>query len=79
MLIATALVFARAGRQRALALALSAANRNMGLMLAATGGTLPPLTWLYMGLAQFPIYLMPQLLLPLARRLSPPSDTNRSS
>jgi BASS family bile acid:Na+ symporter len=70
MMAATTLVFLRAGRARAFALGLSAANRNMGLMLAAMGGVLPDLTWLYMGLAQFPIYLMPQLLLPLARKLA---------
>lgn len=70
MMAATTLAFARAGRARAFALGLAAANRNMGLMLAAIGGVLPDLTWLYMGLAQFPIYLMPQLLLPLARRLA---------
>jgi BASS family bile acid:Na+ symporter len=69
MMAMTTLAFARAGRARAFALGLSAANRNMGLMLAAMGGGLPDLTWLYMGLAQFPIYLMPQLLLPLARRI----------
>jgi BASS family bile acid:Na+ symporter len=38
-------------------------------MLAATGGTIPDLSWLYFGLAQFPIYLVPQLLQPVARRL----------
>jgi hypothetical protein len=65
----TTLVFVRAGRDRAFALGLSAANRNMGLMLATLGGVLPDLTWIYMALAQFPIYLMPQMLLPLARRI----------
>lgn len=74
----TTLVFARtAGRQRAFALALAAGNRNMGLMLAATGGVLPDVTWLYFGLAQFPIYLLPQLLLPLARRLTPAAADKR--
>jgi BASS family bile acid:Na+ symporter len=73
-MVATTLVFLRAGRARAFALGLSAANRNMGLMLAAMGGLLPDLTWLYMGLAQFPIYLMPQMLLPLARRIAKPRD-----
>jgi hypothetical protein len=38
-------------------------------MLAATGGALPDLTWLYFALSQFPIYLSPQLLQPLARRV----------
>jgi BASS family bile acid:Na+ symporter len=65
----TTLVFARAGPERALALGLMASQRNMGLMLAATGGALPDLAWLYFALSQFPIYLTPQLLKPLARRL----------
>jgi hypothetical protein len=70
----TLAIFLRAGQGRALALGWSAANRNMGLMLAATGGVLPDLTWLYFGLAQFPIYLLPQFLLPVARRLAPPEE-----
>ena len=40
------------------------------LMLAATGGVLPDLTWLYFALSQFPIYLSPQLLQPIARHLT---------
>jgi hypothetical protein len=68
----TALAFSRAGRERGLALGLAAGNRNLGLMLAASGTALPDLTWLYFGLAQFPIYLMPQLLQPLAKRLRRP-------
>jgi BASS family bile acid:Na+ symporter len=69
LLAATALVFARAGRDRAFALGLAAGNRNMGVMLAATAGALPDTVWLYVALAQFPIYLLPQLLKPLAWRL----------
>jgi hypothetical protein len=65
----TSLVFARAGRERAFVLGLMASQRNMGLMLAATGGVLPDFVWLYFALCQFPIYLSPQLLKPLARRL----------
>lgn len=65
----TALVFARLGRGQALALGLAAGNRNMGLMLAAAGTAVPELTWLYFAIAQFPIYLMPQMLKPLASRL----------
>ena len=65
----TSLIFARAGRERALALGFMASQRNMGLMLAATGGALPELTWLYFALSQFPIYLSPQLLRPLTRRV----------
>jgi hypothetical protein len=66
---ATSLIFAWAGRERALALGFMTSQRNMGLMLAATGGALPDLTWLYFALSQFPIYLSPQLLKPLVRRL----------
>lgn len=69
MLALTVLVFIRAGRLQALAIAISASNRNMGLMLAAVSGTLPESTWLYFGLAQFPIYLMPEVLKRLARRM----------
>lgn len=68
VLVVTALLFMSAGRERALALAFMASQRNMGLMLAATGGVLPDLTWLYFALSQFPIYLSPLLLQPLARR-----------
>jgi hypothetical protein len=32
---------------------------------------LPGTTWLYFALSQFPIYLSPQLLKPIVRRLSP--------
>lgn len=70
VLCLTSLLFARAGRARAFALGLMASQRNMGLMLAATGGALPDLTWLYFALSQFPIYLSPQLLRPLARHLA---------
>jgi BASS family bile acid:Na+ symporter len=69
MLGLTALVFLRAGRARAFAIGLIASNRNVGLMLAATGFAVPDLAWLFFALAQFPIYLLPHLLKPLARRL----------
>lgn len=65
----TTLIFRRIGHERALALGLMASQRNMGLMLAATDGALPGLTWLYFALCQFPIYISPQLLKPIARRL----------
>ncbi len=64
----TALVFRPIGIERALALGLECGNRNLGLMLAAAGG-LSDIVWLYFALAQFPIYLGPQLLSPLVRRL----------
>jgi BASS family bile acid:Na+ symporter len=69
MIALTALVFLRVGRARAFAIGLIAGNRNIGLMLAATGFVVPDVAWLYFAVAQFPIYLLPHLLKPLARRL----------
>jgi bile acid:Na+ symporter, BASS family len=46
------------------------AQRNMGLLIAALGAGVPPTTFLFFALAQFPIYLMPWLLKPLAKRLA---------
>src|SRR5258707_791131 len=66
---ATMLMFRSLGYERALALGLLVSQRNMGLMVAATGGALPGLTWLYFALSQFPIYLSPQLLKPMVGRL----------
>jgi bile acid:Na+ symporter, BASS family len=43
-------------------------QRNMGLLIAALGAATPDTTFLFFALAQFPIYLMPQLVKPLARR-----------
>jgi hypothetical protein len=70
----TMLVFRRLGPERALALGLVVSQRNMGLMVAATDGILPGLTWLYFALSQFPIYLSPQLLKPIAARLTRPDQ-----
>jgi hypothetical protein len=66
----TTLIFRKLGRERALALGLMVSQRNMGLMVAATDGVLPGTTWLYFALSQFPIYLSPQLLKPVVRKLS---------
>ncbi|MDX1433731.1 MAG: Na+-dependent transporter [Gammaproteobacteria bacterium] len=69
ILAVTLLVFTPVGRQPALAVALVTSQRNMGLMVAATDGILPPLTWLYIAVSQFPIHLAAQILLPLSRAL----------
>jgi BASS family bile acid:Na+ symporter len=66
----TALVFLRLGFDTALTLGHAAGSRNMGLMLAAAAGAVPELVWLYVALAQFPIYLLPLPFRPLVRRLS---------
>lgn len=65
----TTLIFRKAGPERALALGMMVSQRNMGIMLAATDGLLPGTTWLYFALSQFPVYLSPQLLKPIVRRL----------
>jgi BASS family bile acid:Na+ symporter len=67
---AAMLVLARAGRAKSFAIGVGCGVRNMGLMLAATSSVLPDMTWLYFGLAQFPIYLGPHLLKPLAQRFT---------
>ena len=70
LIAVTAVVFARVGRARAFAIGVIVGNRNIGLMLAATGFAVSDIAWLYFALAQFPIFLLPHLLKPLAKRLA---------
>jgi hypothetical protein len=65
----SALVFMRGGADRGMVIGLLAAFRNIGVIMAALGATLPDLAWFYFAMAQFPIYLFPALLKPLAKRL----------
>jgi hypothetical protein len=65
----SALVFMRTGINRALAIALLASLRNLGVVMAALGPSLPDTAWFFFALVQFPTYLMPALLKPLALRL----------
>lgn len=44
-------------------------QRNMGLLVAALGAGVPPTTFLFFALAQFPIYLLPWLLRGIAGRI----------
>ncbi|MGX4805083.1 Na+-dependent transporter [Bradyrhizobium guangdongense] len=76
LLAVTTLLFRRIGTERALALGLMVSQRNLGLMLAATSGALPPTTWLYFAMTQFPIHLSPYLLTPIARRLTARAETS---
>jgi BASS family bile acid:Na+ symporter len=64
------LVFMRAGINRALVIGLLAGFRNLGVVMAAIGSTLPDLAWFYFAMVQFPIYLMPLLLKPLVQRFA---------
>ncbi|MTI19320.1 symporter [Rhodobacteraceae bacterium RKSG542] len=61
-------VFKVTGRNTAFTVAFSAGMRNLGLMVAAMGGIIPPLAWLFFSVAQIPINLLPLLFTPLARR-----------
>ena len=75
VLCLTSLVFVYAGRERAFTLAFMASQRNTGLMLAATAGAVPDLTWLYFAFSYFPLYLSPLLLQPVARRIAAQART----
>lgn len=55
------------GAQR-FTLGYGTAQRNMGLLVAALGTSVPPSTFLFFAIAQFPIYMMPQIIKPLAKR-----------
>lgn len=62
ILVISKLALAKTGHRNALAIAFLSSQRNMGLMLAATGGAVPELAWMYFAVAQFPIFLAPYLL-----------------
>lgn len=79
LLAVTTLLFRRIGYERALALGLMVSQRNLGLMLAATAGALPPTTWLYFAMTQFPIHLAPYMLMPIARRLTARAETSAAA
>ncbi|POF28119.1 sodium:proton symporter [Roseibium marinum] len=70
----TLLVFAPASREDAYAIAHTCGTRNMGLMVAAFGGTLPEFTWLWFAVGQFPIYMLPMLLKPFVRVFCRPNS-----
>jgi hypothetical protein len=60
-------------------LGFMASQRNMGLMLAATGGILPDVTWLWFAMCQFPIYLTPHLFKPMVRLCLPAPHSAESA
>ena len=51
-----------------LVLGYATGQRNLGLLIAALGAGTPDTTFLFFALAQFPIYIGPQIIKPLARR-----------
>ncbi len=64
------LVFLRAGAGAGMVIGMLATFRNIGLVMATLGSVLPDTAWFYFALVQFPIYLFPLALKPLARRLA---------
>lgn len=70
LILASVAVFLFAGAESGLVIGLLTGFRNMGLVVAAIGASLPDIAWHYFAMAQFPIYMMPLLLSPLARRFS---------
>jgi BASS family bile acid:Na+ symporter len=63
------LILRSLGKADRFVLGYGTCQRNMGLLIAALGAATPPTTFLFFALAQFPIYLMPQIMKPLAARL----------
>jgi bile acid:Na+ symporter, BASS family len=62
------LALARMPEAERFVLGYGTCQRNMGLLIAALGAAAPKTTFLFFALAQFPIYLMPQIVKPFARR-----------
>lgn len=71
LLALTWFLFAGFGRHRAIASALLASQRNLGLMLAVMGTQLPETVWLYIAVSQIPIYFAAAILKPFARPEDP--------
>jgi hypothetical protein len=73
------LVFWRAGLDHSLVIGLLAGFRNIGVVMAALGSTLPDLAWFYFAMSQFPIYLLPAILKPLATRFQPQKSSREAT
>ena len=63
------MLFWKWGPTTAATFGFSNGNRNMALVLGALAGNVPPDTWLFFAVAQFPIYLLPMALKPVYERL----------
>jgi BASS family bile acid:Na+ symporter len=57
------------GWRGALTMGLASGYRNMAIMLVLTAGMAGPDMWLYVAIAQFPIFVMPMLTNPVYRRV----------
>jgi predicted Na+-dependent transporter len=63
----SAAAFHRLPRSFAGAVALASGNRNFALLLPAVGSQFAENMWLYLGVVQFPIYILPMLSKPFYR------------
>jgi len=63
------------GTRQALTMGLASGYRNMAIMLVLTAGIAGPDMWLYVAMAQLPMYILPVLTAPLYRRLLAPGAT----
>jgi bile acid:Na+ symporter, BASS family len=68
MFLISLIVTRRFGLNDGFALSIGVGFRNVGLLVAAFGPSLPAESYLYFSLSQFPTYLAPMLIAPLARR-----------
>lgn len=61
-------LFHRLPRASVATIALASGNRNFALLLPAVGTAFEADMWLYLGVVQFPIYILPMISKPLFRR-----------
>ncbi len=66
--LAGTVLFARGGWRLAMTVGLMSGFKNFGVVVAAMGAAASPETVVYLGLAQFPIYVLPVILRVVARR-----------
>lgn len=74
-LVGTMLILRPVSPSDRFVLGYATGQRNMGLLIAALGAATPDTTFLFFALAQFPIYLMPQMIKPFSRRFVVPAVT----
>ena len=69
--VITTALFWRNGKKLALTLGFSSCGRNIAMAIGALGTTVPPDTWLFFAIIQFPIYCLPAILKPIYDRILP--------
>jgi len=69
--VITTALFWRNGKKLALTLGFSSCGRNIAMAIGALGTTVPPDTWLFFAIIQFPIYCLPAFLKPIYDRILP--------